>query len=471
MARDSTDVSAVIADHVASVRFDDLDVATIAAAKRSLLDAIGVSLAATGLGEGCGAFVDHVAAAGGAPEAVVWNTAHRVPAAAAALANGALAHALDFEDAHDGALVHPNGPTVPAAIAVAERVGASGADLLTALAAGADLVCRLGLALDHDPALDGWYPPAILQPFGAAAAASILLNLDATATLDALSLTLATTTGTAEMVRSPRSVLRAVRDGFGAEAGVRAALLAAAGVGGFERPFDGHAGLFALYARGAWSSETLVDGLGIRYAGVDLSFKRWPSCRGTHGAIQAALDARPVVVSRGGIGRVAGITVAGIALNQMLAEPRGQRVTPATAIDAKFSLPFTVAHALVHGAVGLDAFSSEARTDADVLALADRVRFVVDDTIHDPSGARLVIEFEPVGGEPAPSIEREVGAAVGAPGDPLGDVDLRDKFRHNVAVASPPLDPAHGDAIIRAVDRLETLQASDLANLLHRSQP
>ena len=217
------DLSATLATHVARTSFEDLPPAAVAGAKRSLLDALGVTLAASTLGEGCRPFVDLVLADGGAPVSTVVGFGRKVPPAAAALANGAMAHALDYEDAHDGALVHPNAQTVPAVLALAETRPTSGREVLTAMAVGCDLVCRLGLALRDDPARFGWYPPAILQAFGAAAGAARVLGLDAGATLDALSLTLAQATGTAEMTRGARSVVRGVRDAFGAHAGVLAA--------------------------------------------------------------------------------------------------------------------------------------------------------------------------------------------------------------------------------------------------------
>jgi 2-methylcitrate dehydratase PrpD len=456
------DLSATLATHVARTSFEDLPPAAVAGAKRSLLDALGVTLAASTLGEGCRPFVDLVLADGGAPVSTVVGFGRKVPPAAAALANGAMAHALDYEDAHDGALVHPNAQTVPAVLALAETRPTSGREVITALAVGCDLVCRLGLALRDDPARFGWYPPAILQAFGAAAGAARVLGLDAGATLDALSLTLAQATGTAEMTRGARSVVRGVRDAFGAHAGVLAARLAQRGVHGFDRPFEGEAGLFALYAGGRYDAGVLTDGLGHRFEGAALSYKPWPSCRGTHAAIHGALELRA-----GGLdpSTVTAVRVVGSSLNRMLCEPRAQRTAPRTAIDARFSLPFTVARALVHGTVGLDAFAPPALSDPPVLVLAAHVRYVVDGDDSPGAATRCRLEVDAAGVTHRIAVDR----APGGPDRPVPDAELRAKFTANADRAAVPLTVAPA----RIADAVTALDASadvgtDLLALLSR---
>ena len=116
-------ISSILAEHAAAVQFEDLSPGAVEATKKSLLDAIGVTLAASGLGEGCKAFADLAAQAGGTPESTIIGFGKKVPAAMAALANGAMAHALDFEDAFDNAPIHPNAAVVAAALPVEQAVG------------------------------------------------------------------------------------------------------------------------------------------------------------------------------------------------------------------------------------------------------------------------------------------------------------------------------------------------------------
>jgi len=443
------ELSRAVAEHVAGATFDSLPDEAVRGAKRSLLDALGVTLAASTLGEGVRPFVDLVVADGGAATSTVIGFGVQVPAAAAAYANGAMAHALDFEDAHDGALVHPSAPTVPAVLALAETVPTTGEEVLTALAVGTDLVCRLGLALRSDPAERGWYPPVLLQAFGAAAGASRVLGLDATATLDALSLTLAQVTGTSEMTRGARSVVRGVRDAFGAQAGVRAAQLAAAGVAGFDRPFEGAAGLFALYAEGLYEPDEILAELGQRYEGARLTYKPWPSCRGTHAAIEAALRMRADGLVADDIDDV---VVVGAPLNRMLCEPVEQRRNPSTAIDAKFSLPYTVGRAIVHGDVGLDAFAPEALRDPLVLAVAQHVRYQIDP--DDSPGAATRCRLEVRTGAGTRSVV--VDPAPGGPDRPMSDSDLRAKFVDNASHSATSLSD---DQVARIVDVTASLES------------
>ena len=201
-----------------------------------------------------------------------------------------MSHAIDFEDSHDEASVHPNAAVIPAALAIAESIGSvSGKELITALALGSDVVCRLGLALKEDPIKYGWYIPPILSAYGATAAACKLLKLNPTQILDALSLTLCQATCSAELTHNPHSVVRAIRDAFSAKAGVLSALLAQRGITGYEQPLEGRAGLFKLYARRHYSLSALTIKLGEIFEGANVSFKPWPSCRGTHPYIEATL--------------------------------------------------------------------------------------------------------------------------------------------------------------------------------------
>jgi 2-methylcitrate dehydratase PrpD len=369
--------SLTLAKHITEINYDDLPGNVIDAAKKSFLDALGVTLAAGTLGEGCKAFVDLAIAGGGKKESTILGFGAKAPAFMAAFANGSMAHALDFEDAHDRAPVHPNAATIPAALAVAESIGdVSGREFITAIALGCDLVCRLGLALNEDLLKYGWYMPPILGAFGATTAVCRLLNLTVEQILDAFSLTLCQATCSAELTHSPHSVVRSIRDAFSAKAGVLSALLAKQGVTGFNQPIEGAAGLFNLYARGNYDPTMLTAELGRTFEGAHVSFKPWPSCRGTHSYIDAVLqilDARNLKPSD-----VEAIKVVVSPVNKMLCEPLGRKQSPVTAIDAKFSLPFVVATALRHGRVTLDHFTPQALTDQDVLEMARKVTYEVD---------------------------------------------------------------------------------------------
>lgn len=443
----------VVARHVARLRFEDLPPEAVTAARRSLLDAVAVTLAASGLGEGCGPFIDLAREAGGRAEATVLGAGFRAPRAAAVLANGAMAHALDFEDALDGAPVHPNAASTPVALALAETLpGVSGRDLITALAVGCDLTCRLGLALKVNPDDDGFYPPPILSAFGAVATAGRLLGLDERALLDAFALVLNQAVASAEFKGEPASVIRAVRDAFPAQAALQSALLAAKGVRGFDTALEGKAGLFALYARGAYDPDIITDRLGQRFCGTELSLKPWPSCRGTHAFIEAALTLR----ARHGLkpGDIAALTAAGGPVQLMLVEPSPQKQAPATAIDAKFSIPFTVAAALARGEIGLETFHHLA--DPEVLALARKVSFVQTPGADMRTAASGALEIRTLDGR---SFSMAVPEPLGAPSNPMTEAALVAKFVACAGYAArPPADARALAARLLAVDEEEDLK-------------
>lgn len=458
-------ISQALAAFVAGTRYESLPQHTREMAKRCLLDGLGVSIAATGLAPVCRPFVEFAVEQGGRPESTVFATGARVPAAMAAFANGALAHALDFEDAHDRALLHPNAPTIPATLAVCEAFAPiDGKELIAALVLGCDVACRIGLALRVPLDEYGWYPPPIIAAFGATAAVGRLLKLNESQLTDAFSLTLCQSTCSAELKFSPHSHIRAVRDAFPAQVGVTSALLARKGVKGFDRPFEGRAGFFALYARGAYEPEALTQDLGERFEIDDIAFKPWPSCRGTHVYIEAA--AQLVREHHIDPKNVASVQLVGSRLNLMLAEPVAQKRQPATAIDAKFSLPFTVATAMCRGTVTLDDFTDDALSNAAVLDLASRVHFEADPTRATAAGPdvlRGVVELELKDGK---RVKLEIGEPSGSPQRPASDAALIAKFRDCCQRASSRPTAATIDTW---AERIMTLESCTDAGEIARS--
>jgi 2-methylcitrate dehydratase PrpD len=446
--------SAMLAKYVADTVYENLPEKAVEMTKMSLLDALGVTLAAGGLCEECRAFVEIAMESGGKKESTILGFGERVPAPMAAFANGAMAHALDFEDAHDLALVHPNAATVPAALAIAEAIGqVSGKDFIAALALGCDMVCRLGLAFNENPGEHGWYIPPILGSFGAAAAAGKLLNLDETGILDAFSLTLCQATCSAELRYSPRSDIRAVRDAFAAKAGVLSARLAQKGVRGFDHPFEGKAGLFSLYSNGRYDGPQLIEGLGTEFEGANISFKPWPACRGTHTYIEAALhileehDPDP--------DDIVDIRVIVSSFNRMLCEPDNAKKTPQTAIDAKFSIPFTVATALYYKEVGLEHFTAERLKDENVLQLAQKIRYDLDPGLGLRDATRGFLEIRTKDNQ---TYAQRIDEAYGHPGNPVSRKDLVEKFTSCADKAKTKIPEAKLKEIVKCILALEELK-------------
>lgn len=433
----------------ARLRIDDLPADAIRAAEQSLLDAVGVSLAAAGQDAGAAQFAELAIAEGGRPDATVFGTAHRVPAAAAAFANGAMAHALDYEDSVDGLPIHPHAQTVPAVLALAEREDVPGDRLITAIAIGCDVTARIAAAAGDEMGRRGWYPPPILGALGAAVASANLLSLDEAQTLDALSLVISQATASGEVKFSPRSIVRGVRDSFAAHAAVRAAELARRGITGFDAPLEGRYGFFATYAGGVYDPDPILDGLGTRFWGTQVSYKPWPSCRGTHSFVEGALRMRDQIR----VDDIERITLWGAPVNAMLAEPIEAKRRPTEAINAKFSLPFTVASAFVHGELSLASFTDAAMRDTRVLALAERVTFIADPDKDVPEAmTHGEIAIELTDGR---RMHEDVPAPLGNPASPLGIDRLREKFVDCAARAPRGMDR---DEANQVADRILALR-------------
>ena len=448
-----------LARHLACVRYQDLPAGAVRAAKRSLLDAIGVSLAASGLEPACAPFAALAAEQSG--PCTLLGFGQRSSPALAAFANGALAHALDFEDAYDGAPVHPNATPVPVALALAESdATVSGEELVCALASGCDLQCRLALALCENPDDRGFYPPPIFGAFGAAATAAKLLRLDEAQCVAALALTLLQATCSAQWKRDPQATVRAVRDAFPAQAGLTAALLAARGVTGFEAAIEGEHGLYGLYAGGAYEPEVVLDGLGTRFLGERVSYKPWPSCRGTHSYIEAGLRLRAQHAL--GVDAIAGIEAFGAPLNRMLMEPEAQKRAPGTAIDAKFSLPFCLGLALTRGAVTLDDFAQRL-DDPQVLAVAARVsyRVLAGTTMREATQGELLLQLRD-----GSTLGERVQHPLGHPDNPLADEVLLVKFVDCAGRAAVPIAPERAQ---RAAAELLAIEHAPSAQAVLRS--
>jgi 2-methylcitrate dehydratase PrpD len=425
-------LSAALARHVAAFPVDALPVTAAHAASRAVLDGIGVMMAASGASADAQPFIALASRHRGAKEATILGFDRRTTAERAAFANGAMAHALDYEDAFDPAPCHPNASLIPAALAVAEREGGvSGRELLAAVAIGCDLACRLGLSLCRPMESGGWYPPPIIGAFGAVSAAARLLRLDQSQVTDAFSLMLCQATAPGEIRHSRNAVIRAVREAFPAQAAVVSADLARKGVRGFEAPFEGEGGFFRMFANGEYAPDALLHGLGERFWIEELSFKPWPACRGAHGAIEAAL--RLGAVPEFDWRKIGAVRLEGAPFQRMLVDPLDRKRAPATVIDAKFSLPFTVALALVHGRATLSDFDQGRLGDPEVRQLASRVSFG-DRADLGPAAAAVTLEM--LDGR---TLHAEVAIPLGSPERPLDDAALRAKFIDCAAHAAAPL--------------------------------
>src|SRR5262245_25164019 len=440
-----------LAAYAATESFEKLPEAAVRAARRAILDTLGVTLAGSVevTAERVRALVAHRLGGGeGGGEATIVGTALRGSVEDVALANGTAAHALDYDDLHQSLSGHPSVPVLPAALALAERHHLSGADLITAFVVGVEIEAKLGRALNPGLYETGWHATSTLGVFGAAAAGARLLGLSAEATARALAIAASLASGIKANFGTDCKPLHA---GHAARCGVEAALLAQAGFTGNPRALEHGDGFGATYGAGnrpAWDLATA--GLGAPHEIVDpgVGVKRFPACASTHQALDATLAlAQEHRLAAADVEAVE-CAVCYMAPHQLIYD---QAQTP---LQGKFSMPYTVSVALLDGTVGFAQFTDERVRRADVKALMPKVRMVIhpEQTTRDCLPTRFSeVTMRLRDGR---QLQRRVQVAKGQPGNPLTEAELTVKFRDCAARALPA---ERAQALLAAVERLETV--------------
>jgi 2-methylcitrate dehydratase PrpD len=461
VAKAVTDVGYTLAANIAAVEYDDLPAEVIDVTKKTIIDTLGTILGGSGAGAGVKEVVELVRDGGGKEESSVMGYRFRTNAWMAAFANGAMAHTLDFDNAHDEAFTHPSTSTVPAALAVAERVGeVSGKEFITAMALGDDLHCRLGYSLARvgDPARQGaWMPPVALGGFAAAAVAAKLLKLDRDGIVDAFGIVFNRTGGTVEIVETPiPGLLRGLYAAFPAMTGVLSAVMAERGIPGVKTCFEGKAGLYNVYFRGLYDRASLTEGLGKHFEGAEVSFKPWPCCRFTNPYIDAMLqivraqDLHPKDVER--------ITVSyADDKAKNCCEPLEVRRNPLTPPEAKLSIPFTIAVAFTRKNVEIGDFSPESLQSPILHELAQKVFSRYDAQLKSSSKSMLpgVVEVKLKDGR---EFSKRVDVIYGHPSNPMSWKDLSEKFRDCASYAASPIPKENLDQAIEEFTSLERVK-------------
>ncbi len=406
------------------------------------VDLLGNCLAARG--EEPARIVDAVVREwGGAEAATAVGSAQRLPAPSAALVNGTLAHSLDFDDTHLPSVLHPSSAVLPAALAVAEQVGASGRAMLEAAAVGIEVTCRLGMA-GYDEELGnsvfferGQHATAICGAVGAAVAAGMLRGLDADALTSVIGIAASMGAGVIEANRTGGTIKR-VHCGWAAHAGVVAAGLARHGLTGPPTVLEGRFGFMQAFCGDQVHIERITDGLGEEWETLGIFFKPYPCNHFTHAGIDAALALRASGVVADEVRRLT-LGVPAPVL-RTIAEPADEKSHPRSGYHAAFSGPYTVAAALLGGGglgVFHDDFTDAAAKDPARLDVAAKVHCVADEesTAIFPRQFPAVLTAELADGR---TVTERVRANRGGPQRPLSEAELSAKFTGNAERSVSP---------------------------------
>jgi 2-methylcitrate dehydratase PrpD len=396
---------------------------------------------------------------GGAGQAGAWVFGGRYPAHHAAWLNSAMAHARDYDDTHDAAILHAGVSCVPAAVAATELSGGSGADLLAAVTAGLEVMCRLGTAVEVDIIASGFIYSSLLGYFGATAAAGRAMGLDENEMWNAFGIVYSSVAGNHQVTRDA-SLMKRLQPGLAAQAGVVAAVLARRGIRGVRNVFDGADGFTRVYMQGRLDNDVARSGLGSVFELLNLSYKPYPCCRDTHAAVDATLEAR--ARSHRPAAEVAeirvGLTGPGY---QMVCVPEEVRRAPRTIVEAQFSIPYTVASAWIDNGLAMSHFTDDGVGRSDVLDLAARVVPYVDDVIDREWGRFVTPAAVTVTFTDGTSIEARVDHPKGHPLHPMSAEEIVAKTADCATFAAVPLPGDAPVALADAVARLERLDDAD----------
>lgn len=419
-------------------------------------NALAAAAEASSPSEPANAVLEVMRRRGGVGEASVLSTGDRLPASAAAMVNGTLAHALDFDDTHLPSVLHPSSAIVPAALAVAEAQGAHGPALLAAIAVGDEICNRLGMA-SYVPALRnssffdrGLHATSICGTIGAAVAAAMLLRLEPGGISDAIGIAASMGAGLLEANRTGGTVKR-IHCGWAAHAGIEAAAFAAAGVTGPPTVIEGRFGFLRGYLGDDQDASVIARGLGTDWEVLRTVYKPYPSNHFTHPGIDCALELRRQGLDPADVEAVElGVAAAPL---RTIGEPLVEKVSPRSGYHAKFSGPYTVAAALLGGGglgVYLDDFTDAAAADPARLALAGRVSVVADPVCDDefPNAFSAVLRVRT---RSAARLEYRVHSSRGGPEHPLSAAELRTKFLLNATRAA---DAERAEAVAARVREL-----------------
>ena len=438
-----------VVDYIGGSRFDAIPEKALVVAKCAMQDCVGVTLA--GAAQPAGSIpAEWARKSGAAAIATVLGQNFKTSPHDAALVNGSAAHALDYDDVTWGLIGHPSVSLVPAILALGEAISAPGRDVLHAYVVGFEVMAKLGRTTQPRHSLDGgWHATGTIGAFGATAACCKLLNLDDEQTARALGIVFSMTSGN---VSNFGTMCKPLHAGLAARNGVEAALWAQAGFTSLPHPFDGPRSFHEVYSRGLPADMTPLQELGKDYELVvrGVVIKPFPCGVALHPAIDAVhalkhehhFEPDEVVSGEAGVTRYTYDKLC--------------YLIPNTGLEAKFSMPYTIARAILDDNIGFDTFTDRFVQDATAQALTRRISMYVHEGIERSwkMGSRPVhVKLHLRDGR---VLERQVDISKGNPEVPLTPAELNVKFEDCARLS---LDAADYRAASQCLQAIETFKS------------
>ena len=428
-------LSKLVAQWAVGTRYEDLPRKVVDAATTFIMDHFGVVLGGTAIQSS--RIIAELAAdwspANGVSTMVGFK--RRSSPQLAALVNGTTGHCLELDDDHREGTQHPGVAIIPAAFAVAEEIGASGKDFVLAVVLGYEIMIRLGEAHLGKSYLCGFHPTGTCGSIGAAVAAGRLLGLNVEAMTGAIGLGASQSSGLSTF-RSNGAWNKRLHPGHAAHAGVLAAHLSKRGFRGPSESLLSPEGWLQAYAyKGEFDVNFITGKLGEKWDLLDNSIKVHACCRFAAPIVDATLELakrhniRPEQVKEIVVG------MAKFPLYRSLTEPRERKYNPTSVVDAQFSAPFAAAVSIVKQRAFVEEYSEEGIRDPEVLKLAQRVRWVIDEEAERvwPKRYPAQVDITLTDGS---VLRSRVEWPKGDPENPATDAELHDKFKY---LATPVL--------------------------------
>ena len=441
-------------DYFLNTRYDDLTPAARQVVKTEVIDSLGTALGGS-TRPGIGELVDLIREWGGTEQSTIIAYGIKCPAPNAALVNGAMIHALDYDDGHQESTVHMGCTTVSTGFAAAERMGGiSGRELVTCIALGIDFMARLSLASRPGSVLMdvGWHPTVLYGFLGTAAIAGRIFGLNKEKLVNALGIAYHQCSGNMQSIHDGVLTKR-VGPGLAARGGITAALMAERGITGAKNSLQGKAGLFNVYQAGDYDAKILTAGLGKKFETENNTFKPYPNCGHTHAAIDAVFSLKSKYEIE--VDQIEEIAVYAGGSAYALSLPLEVKRNPQNIVDAQFSLPWAVATALVKNKVTLEDFTEKAIKNEEVLRVSRKVTGYLEPALnrHGVGPSRVTIKMKN-GNEYTEHVEFCLGSVQ----RPTTFADSVRKFRECYPLSRKPLSEALANQIIDRVTHLEDLE-------------
>lgn len=376
------DASSLFAKNLKNIGFNNLPQKVVDETKKQILDILGVTIGGFSQ-RGAKELRELVLEWGGKEESSIIGTSIKVPVPNAAHANATMAHCLDYDDVHEKAVMHSGVVIIPTCLAMAEfKGGFSGKDLITAVALGVDMMCRLALATTpgRSPVELGWHLTTLFGFLGVAGVTARILGLDEEGIVNAIGIAYHQSCGNGQAVKDG-TLTKRLGPGFAVKGGITSALLAEKGITGAHNALEGQWGLYNLYMHGDYGPDILRAELGRRFEGMNVAIKPYPCCRGIHPAIDAALALKNEHgIEKEDIQEIVIYVTEGH--YSLLCSPEDAKCNPRNPVDAQFSIPWGVATAIANNQVTLDDFTETAIKSDVINEITKKMRIEIDNDLR-----------------------------------------------------------------------------------------